>query len=222
MIRRNASGSVIQIGKQGENLALEIAFTDAATWGMYYGGEGTFVLMHQRPGEEAVYPCDLYMDNGIPVWRVSSADTAIASSHNKVGRAELRYLVGDTVVKSCIYRTMVAQSLTGTDSEPPDPAGKAWYDKIESEIGDLSELKTDEKSSLVGAINEAAEQELPNIGAETNDMALFNNGEKAEWREIPSSDSIGAIEALSESGILTPVYCDGVIYTTETGEIYIL
>ena len=173
MIRRNASGSVIQIGKQGENLALEIAFTDAATWGMYYGGEGTFVLMHQRPGEEAVYPCDLYMDNCIPVWRVSSADTAIASSHNKVGRAELRYLVGDTVVKSCIYRTMIAQSLTGTDSEPPDPAGKAWYDKIESAIGDLSKLDTNAKENLVAAINEAA-RSGDSSGCGGIDMRVFD------------------------------------------------
>ena len=184
MIRRNANGSVIQLGKQGENLALEIAFPDSTMWGTYYGGDGKYILMHQRPGEEAVYQCGLYMDNGIPVWRITSADTAIASSHEKTGRAELRYLIGDTIVKSRVYRTLIAPSLTGTDSEPPDPAGKAWYEKIESEIGDLSKLETDEKDSLVGAINEAAKSGLPEISEATKDMALYNDGEKAEWKEV--------------------------------------
>ena len=186
MIRRNANGSVIQIGKQGENLALEIAFPDSTVWGTYYGGDGKYVLLHQRPGEEAVYQCNLYMDNGIPVWRITSADTAIASSHEKTGRAELRYLIGDTIVKSCVYRTLIAPSLTGTDSEPPDPAGKAWYEKIESEIGDLSKLETEETDNLVSAINEAAKSGLPEITDDTKDMALYNDGEKAEWRKIGS------------------------------------
>ena len=202
MIRRNANGSVIQIGKQGENLALEIAFPDSTVWGTYYGGDGKYVLLHQRPGEEAVYQCNLYMDNGIPVWRITSADTAIASSHEKTGRAELRYLIGDTIVKSCVYRTLIAPSLTGTDSEPPDPAGKAWYEKIESEIGDLSKLETEEKDSLVGAINEAAKSGLPEITEGTKEMALYNDGEMAEWRSIPA---VGASNNASGDSGLVPM-----------------
>lgn len=202
----------------GEENALRVAF-DLQEFEAHWPG-GVPALLVRRPissMDTAAYPVPLSVDGGTAFWTVSASDTECSG----YGKAQLQWRVGGTLAKSCVYDTVCAPSLIAGDA-PPDAPSKAWFEAIQAQIGDLSELKTAEKSSLVGAINEAAEQELPDISAETNDMALFNNGEKAEWREIPSSDSIGAIEALSESGILTPAYQDGTFYMSPTGEVYVV
>ncbi len=173
-------GSVIQIGHSGENEAVRVCFSLKLFQQAFPGG--TPSLHVKRNGDQSSYPVVLDVDGAFAFWIVSEADTANAG----IGECEIHWTVNDILAKTDRFKFLVREALSG-GSEPPDPAGKAWYDKIESEIGDLSELKTAEKSSLVGAINEAAEQELPDVSAETNDMALFNNGEKAEWREIPPS-----------------------------------
>ena len=173
-------GSVIQIGHSGENEAVRVCFSLKLFQQAFPGG--TPSLHVKRNGDQSSYPVALDVDGAFAFWIVSEADTANAG----IGECEIHWTVNDILAKTDRFKFLVREALSG-GSEPPDPAGKAWYDKIESEIGDLSELKTAEKSSLVGAINEAAEQELPDVSAETNDMALFNNGEKAEWREIPPS-----------------------------------
>lgn len=115
----------------------------------------------QRHGETTRYPVELTIDDNSAYWTVTESDVSIPGN----GRCELEWRVDDTVVKSEIYGTMVLDSLKD-GSEPPDAAGKAWYEKIEAEIGNLDDLETEAKDDLVSAINEAAKAELPTPSAE--------------------------------------------------------
>ena len=79
MIKINASSSgILPLGHQGENRARAIAFPYAAGWAAEFGG-GTYSIWHQRPGERTKYPSVLEMHGDVPVWVVSSANTAISS-----------------------------------------------------------------------------------------------------------------------------------------------
>lgn len=115
----------------------------------------------QRHGETTRYPVELTIDDNSAYWTVTESDVSIPGN----GRCELEWRVDDTVVKSEIYGTMVLDSLKD-GPEPPDAAGKAWYEKIEAEIGNLDDLETEAKDDLVSAINEAAKAELPTPSAE--------------------------------------------------------
>lgn len=113
----------IVLGKQGENHARKISFTDAKVWVNMFG-DGRFELLHQRNGDSVPYPIELNTEDGVPYWCISSVDTAIAGS----GECELRYIVGDTIVKSCTFTTEVAPGLV-EGTEVPDPF-KAWIDEL--------------------------------------------------------------------------------------------
>ena len=113
----------IVLGKQGENHARKISFTDAKVWVNMFG-EGRFELLHQRNGDSVPYPIELNTEGDVPQWHISSVDTAIAGN----GECELRYIVGDTIVKSCTFTTEVAPGLV-EGIEVPDPF-KAWIDEV--------------------------------------------------------------------------------------------
>ena len=125
----------IVLGKQGENHARKISFTDAKVWVNMFG-DGRFELLHQRNGDSVPYPIELNTEDGVPYWCISSVDTAIAGN----GECELRYIVGDTIVKSCTFTTEVAPGLI-EGTEIPDPF-KAWVDEV-LEVGNAV-LKADE------------------------------------------------------------------------------
>lgn len=164
------------LGHYKENNAVRLRF-DLTGFEKDFPG-GKVRCFAQRHGETSRYPVELTVDGNSAYWTVTESDVSIPGN----GRCELEWLVDGTVVKSEIYGTMVLDSLKD-GPEPPDAAGKAWYEKIEAEIGNLDDLKTEAKDDLVRAINEAAEGELPKMDESTKDMALYNDGEKAEWRE---------------------------------------
>ena len=114
----------IYLGKQGEHCARRLSFNDVRIWSEIFG-EGVCELIHQRNGDEAPYPIAMEIDNGVPYWCVSSADTAIAGE----GKCEIRYIVNGTVVKSNIYNTFVQESLGEGTAEPPEPQN-TWVDVV--------------------------------------------------------------------------------------------
>lgn len=111
-IRYKCGGDTLFLGRQGENLAREIEF-DISEWVEEFG-EGTVQGLHQRKADPAPYPINLVVADGKAVWTITSADTAYIGS----GRCELRYVVGETLVKSMTRKTLVAQSLEGEIANP--------------------------------------------------------------------------------------------------------
>ena len=114
----------IKLGRRGENQARKVVFDVLRKWREGYG-EGVASLIVQRNGDEQPYPVTLTEEDGALVWLVSSADTAVAGE----GAAELRYTVGDTIVKSQIYKTRVRETLEDSGETPP-PAYQSWVDEV--------------------------------------------------------------------------------------------
>lgn len=114
----------IKLGRRGENQARKVVFDVLGKWREGYG-EGVASLIVQRNGDAQPYPVTVTEDDGVLVWLVSSVDTAVAGE----GAAELRYTVGDTIVKSQIYKTRVRETLEDSGETPP-PAFQSWVDEV--------------------------------------------------------------------------------------------
>lgn len=114
----------IKLGRRGENQARKVVFDVLGKWREGYG-EGVASLIVQRNGDAQPYPVTLTEEDGALVWLVSSADTAVAGE----GAAELRYTVGDVIVKSQIYKTRVRETLEDSGEAPP-PAYQSWVDEV--------------------------------------------------------------------------------------------
>ena len=138
----------LHIGMQGEHLACEVSFPEAPVWREEYG-DGVFSLWHRRPNETAAYPCILREENGEIFWSVTAADTQIASTLHSTGFAELQYTVGETVVRSCVYTTVIHESITGETAEAPE-AAQTWVSSVLQAVASL-----DEKIGDVGSIEAA-------------------------------------------------------------------
>ena len=126
MITEKASVfSEINLGRQGENQARKVVFDVLRAWHEEFGSAGVASLIVQREEDAEPYPVALEEENGMLAWTVSAADTAYAGE----GKAELRYTVGNTVVKSCVYKTVVRASLGDSTSDPPE-AYQSWVDEV--------------------------------------------------------------------------------------------
>lgn len=136
----------IKLGRRGENQARKVVFDVLGKWHEGYG-EGVASLIVQRNGDAQPYPVTLTEEDGVLVWLVSSVDTAVAGE----GAAELRYTVGNIVVKSQIYKTRVRETLEDSGETPP-PAYQSWVDKV----------------LAAGATAEAAVSKLPYVGENGN------------------------------------------------------
>ena len=143
----------LPLGKQGENEAVQVVWPGIVEEfrGLY--GSGVFTLTAKRCGDAEAYPVAVSTEDGDVVWLVRVADVASLGS----GSCELTYTVDGTVAKSQTWSTYVAASISGdAPGEPPEEPAKAWFAAIQAQIGNLDDLTTKAKASLVAAINEAA------------------------------------------------------------------
>ena len=118
------SGELLCIGRKGENNARRVVF-DFSHWRMIYG-PGTIQLIVQRTGETTPYPAALTVAGNTATWVITAADTAIRGDW---GKAELRYMVGDTLAKSETWRTLVMDALGEASETPPEPH-QGWVDQV--------------------------------------------------------------------------------------------
>lgn len=116
-------GEYLNIGRKGENRARQVQF-DLSHWLRDYG-EGKAELIYQRPGESAPYPVAVEREGGAVLWTVTSTDTACSG---RTGKAELRYYVGQTLVKSEKFLVAVSDAL-GDPENVPDPPGQSWLEQ---------------------------------------------------------------------------------------------
>lgn len=107
--------TVLALGKQGENNAVQVIFKLAAWREMY--GDGTLALLIQRKGDPAPYAVPVTIDGDTAVWTVSNTDNAVAG----YGNAELQYFVGDVLAKSATWRIYVEKALGDATEDVPEP-----------------------------------------------------------------------------------------------------
>ncbi len=120
-----ANSQKLNLGRQGENRAVQVRFPFVTAWRQTYGTGGTFQLLVQRPGEFASYGVPVRIAEGRVLWDVTDTDTASAGR----GKAELLYVVGNARVKSLVWETVITESLSDPSPTPPDP-WTSWMDDI--------------------------------------------------------------------------------------------
>lgn len=136
-------GGYILLGRCGENLARAVEI-DVSEYLREYPG-AVMTLLHRRHGENGIYPVATELRDGCLVWQPTSADTAIVGD----GKAEVRVTVNGVLAKSKILSTMVDKSLTGQETEAPEP-GMDWVDKITTAVGNVQNMKAEAESVVYG------------------------------------------------------------------------
>lgn len=181
----------IHIGRRGENQAIQIVWTNILeNWRTMYG-EGVVQLAVRRPKDTAPYPVACEVSGNDVMWTIQAADTA----QSGVGECELSYIVDAVLVKSQTWNTMIARSLTGAGTvEPPSEPAKTWFTKIQTEIGNLEDLETGDKSNLVAAINEVEQSGGGGTGG-TSDHTKLENRDADD--QHPMSAITGLTDALA-------------------------
>lgn len=176
--------SMLLLGRQGENLARKVVF-DLSEWAAEYG-QGLAELIYQRPTDEAPYPVAAVQDGNTLVWTLTSVDTDCKS---KYGHCELRWYVGDVLVKSKTWRTLVEPAMdTPSDEVPPEPQ-KGWVDQV------LSAGSAAQKAA------ERAEQAAlnpPKISE--NDTWMIWNPDTGKYEDTNKPSSIISVEDVQIAG----------------------
>lgn len=143
------SGRTITLGREGENLARQVVF-DISEWHASYG-DGVVSLIAQRSGDDEPYPCNITVDGSTVKWEITAADTA----RKGYGKCELRYTVGDVLVKSKTWNTYTADALGTPAPEPPEPA-KNWVDAVLKSSSDAKQSATESAESARQAAESSA------------------------------------------------------------------
>ena len=139
----------IPIGVQGENDARTVVF-DIHKWIEDYGN-GSALLVHQRPGDAEPYPVTTAQKAGQVEWTVQQADIIAGAP----GRAQLSYQVGENIVaRSPIYLTIAADEITNTTLADYDPA-ESWLNAILGAVQEAGDI-TDEVQAAKNAAAQAA------------------------------------------------------------------
>lgn len=136
-------GGYIMLGRCGENLARTIEI-DVSEYLKNYPG-GVVTLLHRRHGENNIYPVAAELRDGCLVWRPTSADTAIVGE----GEAEVRVTVHGVLAKSKIISTVVSRSLTGQETDAPEPS-KDWVDRVINAVGSVQQMTAEAESVAYG------------------------------------------------------------------------
>ena len=218
------SGHTITLGREGENLARQVAF-DVSEWRASYG-DGTVSLIAQRSGDDESYPCNITVDGSTVKWEITAADTA----RSGYGKCELRYSVGDVLVKSETWHTYTSDAMGTPAPEPPEPQ-KAWVDKV-LEAGQAA-VDASVNSPKIGSNGNwwvwdfeagayadtgvAASGGVSSVNGQTGAVELT-----AGDVGVVTADEADALVALSECSIVTPAYQDETFYTDTDGVIYTL
>jgi len=168
----NPNKNLIYLGKQGENLARQISFDELLLWSEEFG-PGALQLLYQPYGEEPPYPVALDIADGLAVWHVTSRDTAAPG----YGKCELRFSIGDIVVKSKTYRTLVADGV-GVNAELPDGYENYLEQVAQAGAGSL-EAASRAESAAKSVQAYAAAAELSAAQADASALAAAQAAEQA-------------------------------------------
>ena len=143
----------IPIGVQGENDARTVVF-DIHKWIEDYGN-GSALLVHQRPGDAEPYPVTTVQKAGTVEWSVQQADIIAGAP----GRAQLSYQVGNNIVaRSPIYLTIAANEITNTTLADYDPA-ESWLNAILGAVQQAGDITDDVQAAKIAAAQAAASAE---------------------------------------------------------------
>lgn len=209
----NASPSrVIELGYEGENKVTQIKFRYNESWLEY--GSGEFKIRVLRPGEKEAYNATTVVDDREKMLLIMTV-TDIELSIKGSGEMQVVYTGADFVRKSPIYRYNVHRAI---DEPVAPPSGSIITEIVESlvdirdDIGDLTELTTTDKSSLVSAINEVAEKGGASV---TVDDALSTESENPVQNKVIT----GALAGKADKSLVDVLTDDVAEAKTDVGAL---
>lgn len=164
-------GKVLMLGRQGENLARKVIFSVSGVRAEF--GDGAFRLSARRAGESNVYPAAVTENGDTVEWSLTAADTQNAGR----GSCELAYYAGDVRLKTWVYDTAVAKSLTGSPETDP-------YDEFLDEVNRL-----------------AAEAAISQREAKNSENAAKNSEENAKASEDAAKTSEDNAAAYAQAAL---------------------
>lgn len=154
MTEINASpGRILSIGYESEDNVTKIIFRYDSEWLSH--GDGTFYVRVLRHGDSESYNATEVIDDREEM-TLTMTVTDIELSVKGYGEMQMVYIGSDFVKKSPIYRYNVSRAI---DSEVVNPPQGSIINELVQSVGDLDELTTTDKSSLVFAINEVNAKE---------------------------------------------------------------
>lgn len=179
MTEINASpGRVLQLGYESEDNVTKIIFRYDSEWLSH--GDGAFKIRVLRHGDTEVYNATQVVDDRDSM-TLTMTVTDIELSVKGHGEMQIIYIGSDFVKKSPIYRYNVSRSI---DSEVVNPPLGSIINELLYDIGDLSELTTTAKASLVEAINEVNAKEGGAGGSVTVDNELSGVSENPVQNKV--------------------------------------
>lgn len=209
----NASPSrLIPLGYEGEDNVTQIKFRYTEEWLSH--GDGTFAIRILRPGEKEPYNAGL-VTNDLEKMLLTMTVTDVELSVKGSGEMQVVYAGADFVRKSPIYRYNVHRAI---DEPVAPPSGSIITEIVESladirdDIGDLTELTTTDKSSLVSAINEVAEKGGASV---TVDDALSTESENPVQNKVIT----GALAGKADKSLVDVLTDDVAEAKTDVGAL---
>ena len=187
----------VELGRCGENLARRVAI-DASTWLGRWPGARLEVLCH-RPTESTLYIPDTLLDGAVLLWTVTAADTAFPGT----GKGEVRAILGDVVVKSAVFDTVITPALEGTAGDPP-AAGADWATDV-IQAADRAEAASKQAVDAKLDAEAAAEQAEENVRTalqEAKDSGEFkgDKGDKGDTGSTGPQGEKGEPGPMGETG----------------------
>ena len=196
-------GSDIPLGRTGENDVEGVRF-DVADWPELYGEGGSFVLVHQRPGDLQPDACATAVgSSGCLVWVIKDVDVQFTGR----GEAQLSYVVDSKVAKSVIFTTRISRSLD-QEGELPEPYESMIEDLIEAAANitteaDRAETARDAAETAKGKAEDAQE------AAETAQGKAENAQEAAETAQGKAETAQGKAEDAERDAYLSAEQAEG-------------
>lgn len=224
---RVTSLEYVYLGRSGENLARTVKI-DVSEWLDRWPGASIHIL-HRPRGSEDYYIADTALEGGVLTWVITAADVAAPGR----GKLEIRATEGETIKKSMIGVSIVDASLTGNETEPPDPQ-KPWVDSVLAAAATVETSADRAEQAAVKAEQAAAKgvQTVNGIGPDENgNVEIDTTGggtgsyytpsvsESGELSWTPSSEDMPAVPPANitgpkgDTGERGPAGADGVSAT---------
>ena len=103
--------SIIPIGFAGENLHTQVRLDSKAVFDDYPAASAALSV---QPPQGMAYPVIVERDGDIVIWNVKDSDLV----YDGIGEIQLTFTVGETIVKSCVGKIMVARSIVPSGNVP--------------------------------------------------------------------------------------------------------
>ena len=188
------------VGHVRENDVTQVVF-DLTGWIQRYG-LGTVALSVMRQGDYQPYPVPIAIEaGGRATWTVSATDTA-KRGHIK---AQLTYMVGTKVKKTCVYLFAVRDSLP-SDGPAPEPY-ESWLEVLQEFTAETSanaqRAKQSEDNAKVSEDNAKISEQNAKQSEDNAEQSALSAGQSAtsagQSAESASQSAISASQSASEA-----------------------